>query len=66
MAAHHMEQPLSCVDRFRNLSRGKKAIIVVMTIWAAQAVPKWTAAITADGELSASIMTTFVAPRGVN
>ena len=51
---------------YRNLSRSKKVILIVMSIWAAQAVPKWTAAITADGELSAKIMKVFIAPRGID
>lgn len=50
---------------FSKLSTSKKAILVVLSIWAAQAVPKWTIAITADGELSAKIMKVFIAPRGV-
>ncbi|MEN8251401.1 MAG: hypothetical protein ABFS32_20900 [Bacteroidota bacterium] len=50
---------------FRNLSTSKKAILIVMSIWAAQAVPKWTMAITADGQLSAKIMKIFITPRGV-
>jgi hypothetical protein len=36
---------------------------VVFLIWLAQAIPKWTAAVTADGELSARIMKVFVTPR---
>lgn len=48
---------------FAQLPRGKKIILVVFLIWFAQALPKWTAAITADGELSARIMKIFVTPR---
>ena len=51
---------------FNRLSRGKKIILVVMTIWAIQAVPKWTVAITADGELSAKIMKVFIEPKTYN
>lgn len=50
-------------ERFRNLSRSKKVILIVFLIWLVQALPKWTAAITADGELSARIMKVFVTPR---
>jgi len=50
-------------QRFRKLPKGKKVILVVFLIWLAQALPKWTAAITADGELSARIMKVFVTPR---
>jgi hypothetical protein len=50
-------------ERFRKLPKGKKVILVVFLIWLAQALPKWTAAITADGELSARIMKMFVTPR---
>jgi hypothetical protein len=32
-------------------------------IWLAQALPKWTVAVTADGELSAEIMKVFITPR---
>ena len=51
------------LDRFQALSRGKKIILVVFVIWAAQAIPKWTAAVVADGETSAAIMTFFITPR---
>jgi hypothetical protein len=49
--------------RFRKLPKGKKVILVVFLIWLVQALPKWTAAITADGEMSARIMKVFVTPR---
>jgi len=49
--------------RFKKLPKSKKVILVVFLIWLAQALPKWTAAITADGELSAKIMKVFVTPR---
>jgi hypothetical protein len=48
---------------FNNLSTSKKVILVVFLIWLAQAIPKWTAAITADDELSARIMKVFITPR---
>ena len=50
-------------DRLAAMSRGKKIVLVVFIIWAVQAVPKWTAAIVADGETSAAIMTFFIDPR---
>lgn len=50
---------------FRKLSTSKKAILIVLSIWAAQAVPKWTVAITADGALSAKIMKVFITPKGI-
>ncbi len=53
----------SLQERFRNCPRGKKIILVIFLIWLAQALPKWTAAIAADGELSARIMKMFVTPR---
>lgn len=64
-----MEQPSQhpdpdLLERFRALSRGRKIIVVVFLIWAAQAVPKWSAAILADGEAAAAIMTVFITPRG--
>jgi hypothetical protein len=49
--------------RFRALTTSKKVILIVFLIWLAQAIPKWTAAILADGEMSASIMKLFVTPR---
>lgn len=50
-------------NHFQQLSRCKKIILIVFVIWAIQAVPKWTVAITADGELSAKIMKAFITPR---
>lgn len=50
-------------DRYSRLSSSRKFLIAVFMIWLAQALPKWTAAITADGEMSARIMKTFIAPR---
>jgi len=46
-----------------SLSRGKKLVLMVFIIWAAQAIPKWTLAITADGETSAKIVGFFITPR---
>ena len=50
-------------QRYKKLPTSKKVILIVFLIWLAQALPKWTAAITADGELSAKIMRFFVTPR---
>ena len=50
-------------QRYKRLSTSKKVILIVFLIWLVQALPKWTAAITADGELSAKIMRVFVTPR---
>ncbi len=49
--------------RFRQLPVGKKVIVVVFLVWAVQAIPKWSAAIMADGEMSARIMKVFITPR---
>jgi hypothetical protein len=57
------KQPPSLYRRFKSLPTGKKVIVIVFFIWLAQAIPKWTAAITADGHLSARIMKVFVTPR---
>lgn len=57
------EPPPELLERFQAMSRGKKIVLVVFLIWAAQAIPKWTAAIVADGETSAAIMTFFITPR---
>jgi len=51
------------LERLQAMSRGKKIVLAVFVIWAIQAVPKWTAAIVADGETSAAIMTFFITPR---
>ncbi len=56
-------QHASLWERFKRLPKSKRVILIVFLIWLAQAVPKWTAAITADGELSARIMKVFVTPR---
>ena len=50
-------------ERLNAMSRGRKIVLVVFIIWAVQAVPKWTAAIVADGETSAAIMRFFIEPR---
>ena len=49
-------------QRYRRLPTSKKVILIVFIIWFVQALPKWTAAITADGELSAKIMRVFITP----
>jgi len=49
-------------QRYKLLSTSKKVILIVFIIWLVQALPKWTAAITADGELSAKIMRVFITP----
>ena len=51
------------LDRLSAMSRGKKIVLIVFIIWAIQAIPKWTAAIVADGETSAEIMKFFITPR---
>ena len=51
------------LERISAMSRGRKIVLVVFLIWAVQAIPKWTAAIMADGETSAAIMTLFITPR---
>lgn len=51
------------LDRLAAMSRGRKIVLIVFIIWAVQAIPKWTAAIVADGETSAAIMTFFITPR---
>jgi hypothetical protein len=50
-------------EKYRRLSTSKKVILIVFLIWLAQALPKWTAAIGADDELSADIMRIFITPR---
>ena len=45
------------------IARGKKIVLIVFIIWAAQAIPKWSAAILADVEESARIMKFFIDPR---
>lgn len=48
--------------RYKRLSTSKKVILIVFIIWFVQALPKWTIAITADGELSSKIMRVFITP----
>ena len=50
-------------QRYKRLSTSKKVILIVFIIWLAQALPKWTAAIIGDGEVSAKIMRFFITPR---
>lgn len=57
------KQDSGLYERYKKLPTSKKVIIIVFFIWLAQALPKWTAAITADGELSAKIMKVFITPR---
>jgi len=57
------EQSRELLDRLNAMSRGKKIVLIVFVIWAIQAIPKWTAAIVADGETSAAIMKVFIEPR---
>jgi hypothetical protein len=66
MALQKLDKPHGFFEWYRKLSKSKKVIFVVMSIWAAQAAPKWTAAITANDELSATIMKTFITPRGID
>ena len=48
---------------FSRLPIGKKVILVVFIIWLVQAVPKWSVAIMADGEMSANIVKFFITPQ---
>lgn len=50
-------------QRYQRLSTSKKVILIVFIIWLIQALPKWSAAIMADGETSAKIMKFFLTPR---
>ncbi len=50
-------------ERYKRLAPGRRLLITVFAIWFIQAVPKWTAAVTADGEMSAQIMKVFITPR---
>ncbi len=49
--------------RYKQLPTSNKVILIVFMIWLAQALPKWTVAIIADGEMSAKIMKIFITPR---
>jgi hypothetical protein len=48
---------------FSSLPIGKKVILIVFLIWLIQAVPKWSVAIMADGEMSANIVKFFITPQ---
>ena len=56
-------ESLGLYQRYKRLPTSKKVILIVFIIWLAQALPKWIAAVTADGELSAKIMRVFITPR---
>ena len=60
---HKPEPDRELTERIAAMSRGKKIVLIVFIIWAVQAIPKWTAAIVADGETSAAIMKIFVTSR---
>ena len=59
----HNQGKSAIAVQMNSLSRGKKMVLWVFIIWAAQAIPKWTLAITADGETSAKIISFFITPR---
>lgn len=61
---HERGTSAEMIERIHAMSRGRKIVLAVFVIWAAQAIPKWTAAIMADGETSASIMRIFIQPLG--
>ncbi len=62
--AESKPKPSGLYQRYKRLSTSKRVILIVFLIWLAQALPKWTAAIMADGELSAKIMRIFITPQG--
>jgi hypothetical protein len=49
--------------RYQQMRPSHKFLVTVFIIWLLQALPKWTVAVTADGQLSAQIMKVFVTPR---
>ena len=49
--------------RYQRLRPSQRFLVAVFIIWFIQALPKWTFAITADGQMSAQIMKIFVTPR---
>ena len=53
----------SMMAHYNQLSTSKKVIVIVFVVWLVQAVPKWSAAIFAGNEVSASIMRVFIDPR---
>ena len=63
MKTHKHGHTPEMLERLQAMSRGKKIVLIVFIIWALQAIPKWSAAILADGETSAAIMKIFVTPR---
>ena len=56
-------ESLSLYQRYKRLSPGKRAIIVIFLIWLIQAIPKWVVVIAGDDQTSAKIMRFFVTPR---
>lgn len=59
---HQVHKPTLC-ERYKALPKGKKVLLTVFVIWVAQAIPKWSAAILADGEASAAIISFFITPK---
>ena len=62
VASKQRRKPTGLCQRYKRLATSKKVILIVFIIWFVQALPKWTAAISADGELSAKIMRVFITP----
>ena len=62
----HESKSDSLLSRYKRLKTSHRFIIAVFVIWAAQAAPKWTVAVTADNEMSGDIMKMFVTPRAGN
>ncbi len=60
MNTQTQKQPLAQLSA---ISRGKKMVLIVFLIWAAQAIPKWSAAIMADDETSSKIIEIFITPK---
>ena len=50
-------------NRIQGLRPTHRFMLSVFAIWFLQAVPKWTLAITADGQMSAQIVKMFITPR---
>ena len=60
--SEHRAKSAGLRQRYQRLSTSKKVILIVFIIWFVQALPKWTVALTADGELSSKIMRVFITP----
>jgi len=57
------KQSVSPYIWWKHLDPSKKVILVSFLIWLAQAIPKWTFVLMADGEATGDLLKLFITPR---